>query len=88
MSLFFLLNPKFGDNSDVLGAYLKKKRKKKSEIELLEEYLAAQILAERQVEALAAKQAAEDALIKTNLNAQQKAKRVRLLIILMLMDNT
>lgn len=73
------------DTSDILGGH--KKRKRKTEKELLEEYLAAQILAGRQAEALAAKQAAEEALAKSTLANEEKAKRVRLFMLLMLMDD-
>jgi hypothetical protein len=73
------------DTSDVLSK--PKRRKYKTEEELLEEYLAAQILAGRQAEALAAKQAVEDALIKLDLETQEKAKRVRYLMMFMLMED-
>lgn len=73
------------DTSDILSG--RKKRKRKTEEELLEEYLAAQILAGRQAEALAAKQAAEEALAKSALANEEKAKQVRLFMLLMLMDD-
>lgn len=94
MSLIVLLNPKqYGgtietpDTSDILDRYIKKRRKRKTEEELLEEYLAAQILAGRRAEALAAKQAAEDALAKLQLETQEKARRVRFLMMFMLMED-
>lgn len=73
------------DTSDILSG--RKKRRKKTEEELLEEYLAAQILAGRQAEALAAKQAAEEALAKSALANEEKARRIRLFMFLMLMDD-
>jgi hypothetical protein len=73
------------DTSDVLNK--QKRRKRKTEEQLLEEYLAAQILAGRQAEALAAKQAVEDALTKLDLEKQEKTKRVRYLMMFMLMED-
>lgn len=73
------------DTSDVLSK--RKRRKRKTEQELLEEYLAAQILAGRQAEALAAKQAAEEALANAKLEAEEKTKRVRLFMLFMLMED-
>lgn len=73
------------DTSDVLSK--RKQRKRKTEQELLEEYLAAQILAGRQAEALAAKQTAEKALANAKLEAEEKTKRVRLFMLFMLMDD-
>lgn len=73
------------DTSDILSG--RRKRKRKTEEELLEEYLAAQILAGRRAEALAAKQAAEEALAKLALANEEKAKQVRLFMLLMLMDD-
>lgn len=73
------------DTSDVLSK--RKRRKRKTEEELLEEYLAAQILAGRQAEALAAKQAAEEALANAKLEAEEKTKRVRLFMLFMLMED-
>lgn len=70
------------DTSDVF----RKKRKRKTEEQLLEELLAAQILAGRQQEALRAKQAAEKALAHQTLANEEKAKRTRLLMLFMLMD--
>ncbi len=75
------------DTSDILDRGLKKRRKFKSEEDLLEEYLAAQILAGRKEEALAAKRAAEEALEQKNLKAEEKAKQVRFLMLFMLMDD-
>lgn len=72
------------DTSDVLSK--RKRRKRKTEEELLEEYLAAQILAGRQAEALAAKQAAEMALAQSELEAEEKTKYVRLFMLFMLME--
>lgn len=73
------------DTSDVLSKL--KRGKHKTEEESLEEYLAAQILAGRQAEALAAKQAAEEALAKSVLAYEEKTKRIKLLMFLMLMDD-
>lgn len=73
------------DTSDVLSK--RKRRKHKTEEELLEEYLAAQILAGRRAEALAAKQAAEDALLTANINTEEKAKRVKIMMILLMMED-
>ena len=73
------------DTSDVLSK--RKQRKRKTEQELLEEYLAAQILAGRQAEALAAKQTAEKALANAKLEAEEKTKRVRLFMLFMLMED-
>ena len=94
MSLILLLNPKqYGgevkttDTSDILDRYVKKHKKQKTEEQLLEEYLAAQILAGRKVEALAAKEAAEDALLTASLNIEEKAKRVRMIMILLMMED-
>ena len=81
------IQAKVTDTSDILARGLKRRKKLKTEDELLEEYLAAQILAGRQTEALAAKQAAEEALEKQNLAREEKAKRTRLLMLLMLMDD-
>ncbi len=75
------------DTSDILDRGIRKRRKRKSEEELLEEYLAAQILVGRREEALAAKRAAEEALEQRNLKAEEKAKQVRFLMLLMLMDD-
>lgn len=75
------------DTSDILDRGLKKRRKRKTEEELLEEYLAAQILVGRREEALAAKRAAEEALERKNLKAEEKAKQVRFLMLFMLMDD-
>lgn len=75
------------DTSDILSRGLKKRKKRKTEEELLEEYLAAQILAGRRQEALEAKAVAEKALERQNLKAQEKAKRIRLFIMFMLMDD-
>lgn len=72
------------DTSDVLNK--RKRRNRKTEEELLEEYLAAQILAGRQAKALAAKQAAEMALAQSQLEAEEKTKRVRLFMLFMLME--
>lgn len=73
------------DTSDVLSK--RKRRKRKTEEELLEEYLAAQILAGRRQEALEAKIIAEKALEQQLLKAQEKAKRIRIFIMFMLMDD-
>jgi hypothetical protein len=75
------------DTSDILNRGLKKRRKRKTEEELLEEYLAAQILAGRKEEALAAKRAIEEALEQKNLKAEEKAKQTRFLMLFMLMDD-
>jgi len=75
------------DTSDILAKGLKRRRKRKTEQELLEEYLAAQILLGRQEEALQAKRAAEEALERQDLETQEKAKRTRLLMLVMLMDD-
>lgn len=74
------------DTSDILAKDLRRK-KRKTEEELLEEYVAAQILAGRKLEALAAKQAAEEALEKQNLATEEKTKRVRLMMLFMMMDD-
>ncbi len=75
------------DTSDILAKGLKRRKKRKTEQELLEEYLAAQILLGRQQEALEAKRIAEVALTKQNLAAEEKAKQTRLLMLFMLMDD-
>jgi hypothetical protein len=75
------------DTSDILDRGLRKRRNRKTEEELLEEFLAAQILAGRQQEALAAKRAAEEVLKQKNLKAEEKAKQVRFLMLFMLMDD-
>jgi len=79
------IQARVADTSDILASK-KRRKKQKTEEELLEEYLAAQILAGRQSEALAAKQAAEEALAKTALKAEEKAKQTRLFMLFMLME--
>lgn len=80
------IQAKVTDTSDILTRGLRR-RKRKTEEELLEEYLAAQILAGRQTEALAIKQAAEEALKRQDLAIEEKAKRTRLFMLLMMMDD-
>lgn len=80
------IQAKATDTSDILAKGLRRK-KRKTEEELLEEYLAAQILAGRKLEALAAKQAAEEALEKQNVATEEKAKRVRLMMLFIMMDD-
>lgn len=80
----FLSQTTIQDTSDILAKRAKKK--KKTEEELLEEYLASQILLGRQKEALEAKQAAEDALANAKLSAEQKAKRIKAIIMFMMID--
>jgi hypothetical protein len=75
------------DTSDILDKGLKRSKKQKTEEQLLEEFLAAQILAGRQKEALAAKKVAEKLLKGHNLVAEEKANRTRLLLLFMLMDD-
>ncbi len=80
----FLSQTTIQDTSDILSR--RTKRKKKTEEELLEEYLASQILLGRQKEVLEAKQAAEDALIYARLTGEQKAKRIKAIIMFMMLD--
>ena len=75
------------DTSDILARGLRRRKKRKTEQELLEEYLAAQILLGRQQEALQAKRAIEETLERQNLQTEEKAKRTRLLMLIMLMDD-
>lgn len=75
------------DTSDILVRGLRRRKKRKTEQELLEEYLAAQILLGRQQEALQAKRAIEETLERQNLQTEEKAKRTRLLMLIMLMDD-
>lgn len=84
--MYGLPNGFIHDTSDILAKGLRK-RKRKTEEELLEEYLAAQILAGRQAEALAAKQAAEEAIERQSLATEEKAKRIRLMMLFMMMDD-
>lgn len=76
-----------GDTSDILDRGLRRKKRRKTEEELLEEHIAAQILLGRRQEALAAKAAAEELLAKQTLERQEYAKRIRLLMMFMLMDD-
>lgn len=80
------IQAKVTDTSDILAKGLRRK-KRKTEEQLLEEYLAGQILLGRQKEALEAKRVAEEALVKKQLGIQEKAKQTRLLMLLMLMDD-
>ena len=81
------IQAKVADTSDILNRGLRRRKKRKTEEELLEEYLDAQILAGRRQEALEAKLVAEKTLERQNLETQEKAKRTRLLMIFMLMDD-
>lgn len=80
------LQAKVVDTSDILNKGAKRRTKRKGEEELLEEYLAAQILAGRREKALAAQAIAEKALNKSKLATQEKAKRVRLLMMFLLAE--
>lgn len=80
------LQAKVVDTSDILSKGAKRRTKRKSEEELLEECLAAQILAGRREKALAAQVIAEEALNKSKLATQEKAKRVRLLMMFLLAE--
>lgn len=80
------LQAKVVDTSDILSKGAKRRTKRKGEEELLEEYLAAQILAGRREKALAAQAIAEEALNKSKLATQEKAKRVRLLMMFLLAE--
>lgn len=80
------LQAKVVDTSDILSKGAKRRTKRKNEEELLEEYLAAQILAGRREEALAAQAIAEKALNKSKLATQEKAKRVQLLMMFLLAE--
>lgn len=71
------------DTSDVLQ---KRKYRRKTEEELLEEYIAAQILLGRREEVLEAKKEIEITLAPLKLKLDEKKKRVRLLLIVMMMD--
>jgi len=62
------------DTSDILSK--RKRKKRKTEEELLEEYLAAQILLGRQQEALEAKRAAEDAIRRQEIAGQERFRRI------------
>jgi hypothetical protein len=73
------------DTSDILSRGLRKKRK--TEEELLEEYLASQILLGRRQEALAAKQAAEALVEAEKIKGQERYKRVRLLMMVILLED-
>ena len=75
------------DTSDILSGGLKRRKKQKTEEQLLEEFLAAQILAGRQKEALAAKKVAEKLLKQHNLAVEEKAKQTRMFLLFMLMDD-
>ena len=81
------IQAKVTDTSDILARGLRRRKKLKTEEELLEEYLAAQILAGRRQEALEAKRVAEEALERQNLEKEEKAKRTRFLMLFMLMDD-
>lgn len=76
-----------GDTSDILDRGLRRKKRKKTEEELLEEYLAAQILAGRKKEVLEAKRIAELSLRNTALRQDEKVKQIRLLMIFMMLDD-
>jgi len=73
------------DTSDILSK--RKRKKRKTEEELLEEYLAAQILLGRQQEALEAKQAAEDAIRAQQIAGQERFRRIRLLMMVLMMED-
>ncbi len=81
------IQAKVTDTSDILARGLKRRKKRKTEQELLEEYLAAQILAGRRQEVLEAKRVAEEALERQSLEKEEKAKRTRFLMLFMLMDD-
>ena len=81
------IQAKVTDTSDILARGLRRRKKLKTEEELLEEYLASQILAGRRQEALEAKRVAEEALERQNLEKEEKAKRTRFLMLFMLMDD-
>ena len=75
------------DTSDILSKA--KRRKRKTEEELLEEYLAAQIVAGRQQKALEAKRIAEEAVAKEQYQAQaqEKAKRIRIIMMFLMTED-
>lgn len=73
------------DTSDILSKA--KRRKRKTEEELLEEYLAAQIVAGRQQKALEAKQIAEQTVAKEQYQAQEKAKRIRIIMMFLMTED-
>ena len=73
------------DTSDILSKT--KRRKRKTEEELLEEYLAAQIVAGRQQQALEAKRIAEEAVAKAEYQVQEKAKRIKLIIMFLMTED-
>lgn len=73
------------DTSDILSK--RKRKKRKTEEELLEEYLAAQILLGRQQEALEAKRAAEDAIRAQQIAGQERFRRIRLLMMVLMFED-